>query len=106
MRNSWVRKSGNWDYFKDIIANQDNFEELKRKQYITYENMPLETASGQRIQVEFVSHLYEVGNQKVIQCNIRDITERRQIGTGKGKIYQRTGGEKYRTGTFHLYRFS
>ncbi len=72
-------------YFKDIIANRDNFEELKRKQYITYENMPLETASGKRIQVEFVSHLYEVDNQKVIQCNIRDITERRQLEQEKEK---------------------
>ena len=63
--------------FKDIIPNQDNFEELKRNKYITYENMPLETATGRRIQVEFVSYLYEVGSQQVIQCNIRDITERK-----------------------------
>ena len=40
--------------------------------------MPLETKSGVHINVEFVSNVYEVGNREVIQCNIRDITERRQ----------------------------
>ena len=73
-------------FFKDIIASQDNFEELKRQKYISYENLPLETATGQRIQVEFVSHLYEVGNQKVIQCNIRDITERRRLEEERDKF--------------------
>jgi len=69
-----------WDIgsFKDIIANKDNFLELQQKEYIKYEGLPLETSSGQIINVEFVSYLYMVDNQKVIQCNIRDITERKQ----------------------------
>ena len=71
-------------FFKDIVANKDNFEELKRQKYIKYENLALETAAGQRIQVEFVSHLYEVGNQQVIQCNIRDITERKRLEQERG----------------------
>ena len=66
-------------FLKDIIANRDNFEELKRKKYITYENLPLETAAGQMKEVEFVSNVYEVGNHKVIQCNVRDITIRRRM---------------------------
>jgi hypothetical protein len=28
--------------------------------------------------VEFVSNVYDVSGKKVIQCNIRDITERKQ----------------------------
>jgi PAS domain S-box-containing protein len=69
-----------WDIgsFKDIIANKDNFLELQQKEYIKYEGLPLETSNGQKINVEFVSYLYFVDNQKVIQCNIRDITERKQ----------------------------
>jgi two-component system CheB/CheR fusion protein len=39
--------------------------------------MPLETADGQRIAVEFLSNVYTVNNKKVIQCNIRDNTERK-----------------------------
>jgi len=65
--------------FKDIVANKDNFEELQRKESIRYENLPLETADGRNIAVEFVSNVYMVDNKKVIQCNIRDITERKKM---------------------------
>ncbi len=68
-----------WDigFFKDIAANKENFLELQQNKYIKYEDLPLETAGGQKINVEFVSNVYLVDNKKVIQCNIRDITERR-----------------------------
>ena len=65
-------------FFKDIVANQANFAELQQKEYIRYEDMPLETADGRRIEVEFVSNVYLVNHHKVIQCNIRDITERKR----------------------------
>ena len=65
--------------FKDVVANKDNFEELQRKESIRYENLPLETADGQNIAVEFVSNVYMVNDKKVIQCNIRDITERKKL---------------------------
>ena len=64
-------------FFKDIIANQANFVELKQKGYIRYENKPLEASDGRRAEVEFVSNVYEVDHQKVIQYNIRDVTERK-----------------------------
>jgi PAS domain S-box-containing protein len=67
-------------FFKDIFANQDHFAELQQKEYIRYEDRPLETADGRRIDVEFVSNVYLVNHEKVIQCNIRDITERRRAG--------------------------
>ena len=63
-------------FFKDIAANKDKFLELQRKEYVRYENLPLETTEGRKINVEFVSNVYLVNNQRVIQCNIRDITER------------------------------
>jgi len=69
-----------WDlgFFKNIIANQENFAELQRKEFIRYEDMPLETADGRQIEVEFVSNVYLVNHDKVIQCNVRDITERKK----------------------------
>ena len=63
-------------FFKDIFANQVNFAELQQQEYIRYEDKPLETADGRRIDVEFVSNVYRVNRKKVIQCNIRDITQR------------------------------
>ncbi len=65
-------------FFRDIVQNKANFLELKRKKIIRYENLPLETADGRKINVEFVSNVYNVNHRKVIQCNIRDITERRK----------------------------
>ena len=65
-------------FFKDIVANQDNFAELQRKQYLRYEDLALETSDGRRIPVEFISNVSLVNQQKVIQCSIRDITKHRQ----------------------------
>ncbi len=69
-----------WDLgiFKDVVANESEFAELRAKEYVRYENMPLETASGVRIHVEFISNVYLVNGAKVIQCNIRDVTARKR----------------------------
>ena len=72
-------------FFKDIIDNKDKFLELQQKKYVRYEDLPLETADGRGINVEFVSNVYLVNNQKVIQCNIRDITRRKEIEAGLEK---------------------
>jgi PAS domain S-box-containing protein len=63
---------------KDTTANQAHFAELQQKEYIRYEDIALETSDGRRIEVEFVSSVYQVSHQKVIQCDIRDITERQK----------------------------
>ena len=62
---------------KDIEESRAAFRELQNKEYIRYEHLPLETKGGRQIDVEFVSNAYRVNHTKVIQCNIRDITERK-----------------------------
>ncbi len=62
--------------FKDISASRSAFSELQTKGVIRYEDLPLETKDGRRINVEFVSNVYPVDGTQVVQCNIRDITER------------------------------
>ncbi len=64
--------------FVDTEANQAAFKTLQENAYIRYENLPLRAKSGRLIQVEFVSNVYLVGEARVIQCNIRDITERKR----------------------------
>ena len=66
-------------FFSDFVANKNNFTELQQKGYVRYEDMPLETADGRRIDVEYVSNVYNVNNQMVIQCNIRNITDQKQM---------------------------
>ena len=63
---------------KDEKASQSAFRELQKRHFIRYEDLPLQNKAGQRHEVEFVSNLYDEDGRKVIQCNIRDITKRRQ----------------------------
>jgi diguanylate cyclase (GGDEF)-like protein len=64
--------------FKDIKASKQAFKALQENEYVRYKDLPLRSKDGQLIQVEFVSNVYPEGDKQVIQCNIRDITERKQ----------------------------
>jgi PAS domain S-box-containing protein/putative nucleotidyltransferase with HDIG domain len=61
----------------DKLASVKAFETLKQEGYIKYNDLPLRTKSGKIISVEFVSNAYGVNGERVIQCNIRDITDRK-----------------------------
>ncbi|MGE5426327.1 MAG: PAS domain S-box protein [Methylococcaceae bacterium] len=64
--------------FKSSDESKNAFTELHQIGYIRIEDMPVETKNGNSIIVEFVSNIYVVDQFKVIQCNIRDITQRKQ----------------------------
>ena len=53
------------------------FDTLQSTGYIRYEDLPLKTKQGKTINVEFVSNAYGVNGERVIQCNIRDISLRK-----------------------------
>ena len=65
-------------FMRDKSIAQMAFAELKTKGYIRYEDIPLEKSNGQVFDVEFISNVYCVGTKKIIQCNIRDITDRKR----------------------------
>ncbi len=77
-----------WDVgvFKDIAASKEAYAELQLKEVIHYEDLPLEAKDGTSRIVEFVSNVYLVDGKKVIQCNIRDITERRKAEEERERI--------------------
>ncbi len=64
-----------------LFSNREESElafiDLKKNGYIRFEDMPIKSRNGKITQVEFVSNVYLVNNTKVIQCNIRDISERK-----------------------------
>lgn len=62
--------------FCDVAANKNVFPAEQVAGYAQQENLSLQTKAGEHIAVEFVSNVYEVDDRKVIQCNIRDVTER------------------------------
>lgn len=65
--------------FSDKSANEAAVRTLQDKGYIRYEHLPLETSSGLLVEVEVVANAYSEDHHKVIQCNIRDITERSRL---------------------------
>jgi len=76
-------KKNIWDIgaFKNIDYSKKMFKDLQETGFVRYEDMPLETYDGDLIHVEFVSNVYVVDGEKVIQCNIRDITDRKKLET-------------------------
>jgi PAS domain S-box-containing protein len=76
---------------KDEKASRSAFRELQRKHFIRYEDLPLQNKEGQRHEVEFVSNLYDADGKYVIQCNIRDITARKQA-----ELALRSSEERFR----------
>jgi diguanylate cyclase (GGDEF)-like protein/PAS domain S-box-containing protein len=65
--------------FIDAGKSREAYKELQRNNYIRYEDLPLETKGRERREVEFVSNAYMVDSERVIQCNIRDISERKRL---------------------------
>ncbi len=65
-------------FLKDIARSTESFSQLLRKEYIRYEDIPLETKNGKILKVEFISNVFAVDKEKVVQCTIRDISERKR----------------------------
>jgi PAS domain S-box-containing protein len=63
---------------QDEAASQEMFKRLKKQREIRYEDLPLEAKDGRHQEVEVVANLYSENGHTVIQCNIRDITERKK----------------------------
>lgn len=62
--------------FADIAQSKEMFVALQEKGYVRYDDLPLKTKAGIIVPVEFVSNTYDCEGIKVIQCNIRNISER------------------------------
>lgn len=63
--------------FADRTESKEMFAVVQAKGYVRYEDLPLKTKDGTEIAVEFVSNSYDCAGIKVIQCNIRNISNRK-----------------------------
>ena len=64
---------------KDEKASREMIQKLKSDHHVRYEDLPLESQGGRHQDVEVVANLYDENGRSVIQCNIRDITTRKQV---------------------------
>jgi len=72
---------------KNIESTKSVFEELLKKEQAHYENLPLETSDGRIIEVEVLSSVYMFNQARVVQCNFRDITKRKELEKLKADFY-------------------
>ena len=75
-------------FLKDLVANQDSFLDLQHIHSMRFESITMETSAGQRLEMEVILTAYQVHDQKVIQCNLRDISGRQRV-----EAYRRMGQE-------------
>src|SRR6266571_2127374 len=61
----------------DQPTQQMFLRQVKHDRVLRYEMMELATTDGNPCYVEWVSTLFQVNEHEVLQCNIRDITDRR-----------------------------
>jgi PAS domain S-box-containing protein len=75
-----LQKKNIWEIsppqFSDM--SKGRFNELREKGFIHFDDIPLITSDRRTIDAEFVSNVYLVEDTRVIQCNIRDVTERKK----------------------------
>jgi len=64
--------------FKGAAASKIAFSNLVKSGRIQSENLSLETKDGRQIEVEFISSAYHMDDNLLVQCNIRNITERKR----------------------------
>jgi PAS domain S-box-containing protein len=64
--------------FKGTVASKITFAEIQLTDRVRYGGLPLETKDGRRVEVEFISNAYLVDQKRLIQCNIRDLADRKR----------------------------
>ena len=64
--------------FADVAESRMKFSELQAKGFVRYDDLPLRKKAGGTVPVEFISNTYDCAGVTVIQCNIRDISERKR----------------------------
>ncbi|MDP3718951.1 MAG: ATP-binding protein [Acidobacteriota bacterium] len=62
--------------FADKAGSEAAVQQLREQGYIRFENLPLQSNRGRTVEVDVVGNAYREHRHKVIQCNIRDISER------------------------------
>lgn len=75
--------------FPDRETAQDVMKRLAKHMFARYETLPLQTRDGQSRYAEFVSTRFRANGHDVIQCNVRDITDRKLAEDERSRLEER-----------------
>ncbi len=64
--------------FADEAAGREAFTQLQDKNYHRFHDLPIVTPAGKHHDVEFTCNAYMANNKRFMQCNIRNVTDRRR----------------------------
>ena len=66
-----------------ILSDAENsratIRQLQETGGIHYDHLPIATSDGRQMEVEVIASVYHEDSRRVIQCNFRDITDRREL---------------------------
>jgi PAS domain S-box-containing protein len=65
--------------FRDTDVVRAAVRELQDRDFLRYDQVPLARADGRRLFAELSGSAYHVGGKRVIQCIVRDITDRTEF---------------------------
>lgn len=71
---------------QDGSESREDFNRLQEQGFIRYNNLPVRTKDGRNIFVELIGNVYEIWGEKIIQCNIRDVTGRKLAEEEREKL--------------------
>ena len=69
---------GDLEFLQGIAAAQTECLDSRQRGSVSYKALPLLTIDGRRIDVELVCTIYQANHRDVVQCNVRDVTTRKQ----------------------------
>ncbi|MDD5194704.1 MAG: PAS domain S-box protein [Candidatus Omnitrophica bacterium] len=72
---------------KNAMDFKKDLEKIERAELVSYKDVPITTKEGKHIDVD----IYLIDRAKVAQCNIRDITERKEIEDGLERTRKELG---------------
>jgi len=70
----------------DRKVSAEVFKELKEHGVTHLDDLPIRTPDGRERYVEFVCTVYPTNGHQVIQCNVRDITERKRADENAARL--------------------
>jgi PAS domain S-box-containing protein len=74
--------------FKDAESAKGALESLERRGSMRWDDLPLRRTDGRNIPVELACTVYEEGERTLIQCNVRDVAERKNAARDLAKALE------------------